>query len=156
MPFFDTLLFADNMKASGMSEATAKTLAGELKKINETSNSTFSQETKTEILKATAAAESRIEDKIFDSENRLEKKISQVETRISEVETKLDKRISEVETKLEKRISAVESRLENFETEVRQEFKMLRVEMKNGVLATIISLGSIITIASGVIITFLK
>ncbi len=123
MNFFDTLLFSETMRESGMNEKTAKALAEELKKINEANYASSKQDVKDEAIKT----REEIQNKTLLSESRLEQKISKVENKIS-----------------------------GLEHEMHQEFKLVRSEIRNAVLATVISLGSIVAICSGVIIAFLK
>jgi ABC-type phosphate transport system auxiliary subunit len=112
MTFFDTLLFSETMRESGMNEKTAKALAEELKKFRE--------------------------------EN----------TEAAKEEVLVQKNI--VSTDINSLRGEMHQEFKSVRNEMHQEFKLVRSEIRNAVLATVISLGSIVAICSGVIIAFLK
>ena len=109
MTFFDTLLFSETMRESGMNEKTAKALAEELKKINEANYASSKQDVKDEAIKT----REEIQNKTLLSESRLEQKISKVENKISGLEHEMQQEFklvrSEMKTSEQRIISEIKS-----------------------------------------------
>src|SRR5271170_4598947 len=136
---FDTLETAKRLKAAGFNEPQAEALSGLLRDVQEAEQGQLA--TKADL----GALDARIERVAAELEAKIERVAAELDAKIERVAAELDAKIERVAAELDAKIERVAA-------ELRAEFALIRSEMEVLRRDLTIGLGSMIVVATGVLL----
>ncbi len=148
--FLDTLQTAKRLREAGFDEPQAEALTGVLRDAQEAEQGQLA--TKADV----AALDAKIERVAAELDAKIERVASDLDTKIERVASDLDAKIERVAAELDAKIERVaaefNAKIERVAAELRAEFALIRSEMEVLRRDLTIRLGSMIVVATGVLL----
>jgi outer membrane murein-binding lipoprotein Lpp len=142
----DTLQTARRLKEAGFDEPQAEALTGLLRDAQEADQAQLA--TKADL----GAIDAKIESAIVDLDAKIDRVAADLNAKIDRVAADLNAKIDKVATDLNAKIDKLDAKIDRVAAELRAEFSLIRSEMEVLRRDLTIRLGSMIVVATGVLL----